>query len=316
MANPRVLVLGLPYFGTRIADALGKAGWEARFLPHPGRSPAGWARVGAALIRADVLYLVSARVERHSPLDVLLRAWRRPVAVHWVGTDVLIAREQFAAGRLSHRAARRPTHWADAPWLVDELAEMGIEAEFVRLPVHGLAAETLPLPERFKVLLYLPVDAFDREVFDTETILHLPDEFPDVPFILIPSPPETLPPGLPPNLDARAWVDDMDALYREISVVVRLVSHDGMPFMALEAFSRGRYVVYPCQLPGATVAAGFEAARAAVAGLLARHEAGTLTPNAAGADWVRREYEPTAVIAELDRRLRGLISTDRPDAQQ
>jgi hypothetical protein len=239
-------------------------------------------------------------------LDWLLRAWRRPVAVHWVGTDVLIAAGAHAAGKLSRRVAERPAHWTDAPWLVDELAALGISAEFVALPVDGLASGDSRLPERFTVLLYLPVDAFDREVFDIETILALPGMLPEARFVLLPSPASTLPGPLPGNLEARAWVDDMEALYREVTVMARLVSHDGMSFMVLEALSRGRYVVYPFPLPGVTAASGLLEVSAALRGLYGEHVAGRLTPNEEGMKWVEREYDRDALIEGLERRLRDL----------
>ena len=305
--RPRVLLLGLPYFCKDIAAALESRGWEARFLAHPGRSVAGWARVARELVRADVLYLVSARVERGSPLDRLLKVSRRPAVVHWVGTDVLIAREEWAAGRLSERVREGVSHWADAPWLVAELAEMGFRAEMVRLPVKGLSTTLAPLPEEFTVLLYLPVDAFDREVFDVDTILALPSQLPDVRFVLIPSPPETLPGGLPPNLEARAWVEDMDALYAEVTVLARLVSHDGMPFMVLEGLSRGRHVIFPYDLPGVTRASGPGEVTAVLRSLRTRHQQGTLELNEEGAEWVRQDYGGDDVTADLDRRLRALL---------
>jgi hypothetical protein len=307
--EPRVLILGLPYFGELLAKALATRGWRAQYLPHPGRSPRGWAQVVRALVRADILYLVSARAEVGSPLARLLAVRTRPTVVHWVGTDVLIAAEEYAKGRLSPRAVRRPVHWCDAPWLAEELAEIGIAAELVHLPIPDLPHEAPPLPERFRVLLYLPVDAFDREVFDMETLLRLPKALPEVEFVLIPSPAESLPAPLPSNLKTPGWVTNMDALYREVTAVARLVSHDGLPFTALEAMSRGRYVVYPYELPGVTVASGFEPVRDAIAGLHAAHREGRLRPNEEGMAWVRENFDYDAVLDDLSRRLQAVAGS-------
>lgn len=305
--RPRALILGLPYFGSRLAGILSGRGWDACYLPHPGRSPAGWARVAWKLARADVLYLVSARAERGSPLDWLLRSGhRRPVVIHWVGTDVLIARQESDRGRISPRIVRQAIHWTDTPWLIDELAEVGIRAEPVPLPVAGLDVPAPPLPARFTVLLYLPVDAFDREVFDIETILRLPAAFPGVRFVLVPSPAESLPGPLPPNLETPGWVADMDAVYRETTVLARLVSHDGLPFTVLEAMARGRHVLYSYPLPGVTVVSGFEEAHAAIVAWKDRHERGELGLNEQGMRWVRAQYRFDEIASELDQRLRSI----------
>jgi hypothetical protein len=301
------MILGLPYFGELLAGELRGLGWEAHFYPHPGRSLRGWARIIRALARADLLYLIGSRADRHSAQDLLFRFWRRPAVIHWVGTDALIATERLAQGPLARSVVSKPTHWCDAPWLVTELERLGMRAEYVPLPVTGLATEAPPLPESVRVLMYLPVDAFDREVFDMDTILKLPAALPGLDFVLIPSPPETLQGELPPNLEARAWVDDMDALYREVTVYVRLTSHDGMPFTVLEALSRGRHVVFPWALPGVTVASGFEATVAALRAFAERAARAELGLNEEGIAWVRDQFDQGRTLDELDRRLLALL---------
>ena len=211
----KILILGLPYFGKLLAKDLGELGWQAEYLPHPGRSPGGWAKVARAAARADIVYLIGSRIDRGAPQDRLLRLRHKATVIHWVGTDVQIALDEHRRHNVSLRVAERPIHWCDAPWLVEELRTIGVISEYVSLPIPIHVPPAPPLPETFKVLLYYPVDAYDREVFDGETLLRLPEEFPGIPFVLIPSPPETLPQPLPSNLTAQAWVEDMDALYKD-----------------------------------------------------------------------------------------------------
>ncbi|MEO8538991.1 MAG: hypothetical protein ABI577_04560 [bacterium] len=303
----RILILGLPYFGKRLAAELSEIGWQAEFLPHPGRSATGWAKVARTAARADIVYLIGSRIDRASPQDRLLRLRRKPTVIHWVGTDVQIAIEEHRRHNVSLRVAERPLHWCDAPWLVDELRTIGVVSEYVSLPIPIHLPPAPPLPAEFRVLLYYPVDAFDREVFDGETLLRLPQEFPEIPFTLIPSPADTLPQPLPPNLDARDWVDDMDALYRETTVVVRLTSHDGQSFIAAEALSRGRYVIWTFAMPGCIKAEGFDAVAAALHKLLAKHEAGELKVNQSGRRSVLERFGKGRPLRELDERLRALL---------
>ena len=303
----RIAILGLPYFGKMVANLLAERGWKAAFYAHPGRDPKGWARLVLALARADIVYLVSSRVDIGSPQDRFMRFRRRPVVIHWVGTDVLIALDEHARQNISTRLVEGPYHWCDAPWLVDELRPMGIRAEYVPLPIPVLETEPAPLPERFRVLMYLPVDAFDREVFDMETLLRLPVELTEVEFILIPSPAESLPQPLPPNLLTPGWISDMDALYRDISAIVRLVSHDGMSFMVLEALSRGRHVVYTYPLPHVVHASGFEAVATAVQDLAARQGAGTLALNEEGRRYALSHFDRETLIDDLDFRFSKLL---------
>lgn len=299
-------VLGLPYFGRRLSGELSGLGWRARFVPHPGRSVAGWVSVAAQVARAEVVYLIGSRFERWSPQDVLLRVRRRPVVIHWVGTDVQLAVDAHRRRRGSAAIAERAVHWCDAPWLVEELRLAGVRADYVPLPIPLEEGPPPPLPTQFTALLYYPVDGFDREVFDWETMRRLVEAFPGVRFVLIPSPPETLPGPLPPNLEARGWVEDMEALYREVTVLVRLTTHDGQSFMAAEAVSRGRYVIWTYPMPGAIQAAGFEAVATELGRLAERHAAGALGPNLEGRSAVLERWGRGAPLREIDARLRVL----------
>jgi hypothetical protein len=290
-----------------LAGLLAEKGWDARFFAHPGRDFKGWARLLPAVTRADIVYLVSSRIETGSPQDRLLRIRRRPVVIHWVGTDVQIALEEHARGRVSPRIATRAVHWCDAPWLVDELATMGVRSEHVALPIPGLSREPAPLPGTFRVLLYLPVDAFDREVFDMDTLLRLPAAMPDVQFTLIPSTRDTLPVALPANCEAPGWIDDMDAVYRRTSVVVRLTSHDGTSFMVVETLARGRQALWTFPMPGVTRVAGFEAVHAELRRLADMHAAGTLVLNEEGRAYVLEHFNTEKALRELHRRLRALL---------
>jgi hypothetical protein len=303
-----ILILGLPYFGRLLANDLGELGWRAKYLPHPGRSAAAWAGVAKAVARTDIVYLIGSRIDRGSPQDRLLRLRRKPVVVHWVGTDVQIAVEEHRKHNVSLRVAEKPTHWCDAPWLVSELRTIGLVSEYVSLPIALPIAPPPPVPETFGALLYYPVDAFDREVFDLETMLRLPEEFPSVRFTLIPSPPETLPSPLPSNLEARAWVEDMDALYQQTTAIVRLTSHDGQSFMAAEALARGRYVIWTHPMPGCIRAEGFEQVARALRALVEKHEAGELKVNAYGRRVALDRFGKGRPLAELDERLRGLLN--------
>lgn len=303
--KPRILILGLPYFGRMLEALLAKRNWDASFAEHPGRSAGGWARLIPKIVRADVIYLIGSRIERNSPQDLLMRLRRKPVVIHWVGTDVQIALNEAKAGRVSRRIVENAIHWADAPWLVDELATIGVTSEEVALPVPGLPIEPPPLPDRFRVLLYCPVDSFDREVFDIDTLLRLPAEFPGIPFVLIPSPAETFPGPLPPNLECRGWVEDIDTLYKDISLYVRLTSHDGVSFMVLECLARGRQVIWPFAMPGVIQYSGFEAVATVIRDLATGHAAGTLALNETGRAHVMEHYDAERLTRELSVRLRA-----------
>ncbi|MCK9520278.1 MAG: hypothetical protein M0R74_14825 [Dehalococcoidia bacterium] len=310
--RPRALILGLPYFSNLLRGVLQERGWETDYMAHPGRNPRSWAALLPKLWRADVLYHITSRVDRLAPQALLSRVWRRPYVIHWVGTDVLVALEAHRKGKLDRHFLRRANHWVDAPWLGQELQEIGVEAVYQPLPVVSLsAAAPPPLPEEFRALLYLPEHPRYRRVFDVETLLRLPHELPEIQFTLVPSRPHTLPGPLPANLRAPGWIDDMDPIYRQASVLVRLTEHDGTSFMALEAMSRGRHVIWTYPMTGVIQAKGLAAVTAALRGLFERHKRGELAVNEDGLHHAREHFDPAHVAVEIDQRLRDLLRARR-----
>ncbi len=99
----------------------------------------------------------------------------------------------------------------------------------------------------------------------------------------------------------------MDALYREITVCVRLTSHDGMSFMAVECLARGRQVIWTFPLPGAIHGSGFERVAAILRDLAARHAAGTLDLNDEGRAYVLEHFDVVRLSTELDERLQAAL---------
>ena len=101
---------------------------------------------------------------------------------------------------------------------------------------------------------------------------------------------------------------DMDALYAETTVLVRLTSHDGTSFMVLEALSRGRHVIWTYPMTGVIQASGFEAVSGALRELIARQAAGRLGLNDEGRRYALEQFDRAHLIEELDRRLRAVVA--------
>ena len=306
--NRRVVILGLPYFGRIAESALRDHGWEAAYYDHPGRNALGWLRLVPAVLRARCFYLISSRIDRRSPQAIIARLLRKPMLIHWVGTDVVFALESFRAGQASRFLLEHATHIVDAPWLAEELAEMGIASEYQPLPVPAIhEGEPPPLPQAFTALIYYPVDPVDREVYDAETYFRLVRDFPEITFRLVPSPPETLPGPIPPNLHATGWVADLDPVYRDTTVYIRLTSHDGTSFMAVESLSRARYVIWTHPMPGAIQATGYKDVAANLRSLYDRHQRGELPLNDEGRQSILDLFDTSRLSTQLSNRVKGVV---------
>jgi hypothetical protein len=298
----RIAVIGLPYWGERSASSLREAGFAATYYARPGRSPAAWARLLVGLLRADLVYAVGSSAVRGSPADLVSRAGKR-ILMHWVGTDARVAVADHAAGRTSGRLLRRATHWADAPWLIDELAPIGVRASHHPLPVATAIGEPVGLPASFRVLIYLP--ATPGDAYDVEGTLEVIRALPGVQFTIAGGyrPVDDL-----PNVSAPGFVQDLAAVYRESTALLRLVRHDGMSHSVIEALSFGRYVLWSYPFPGATLVASPGEAIAAIEALHASFATGSLAPNLEAAAEVTQRYQWDTLLNEVSQGIQQLLS--------
>lgn len=285
-ASLRLLVLGYPRFARRQMDVFASRGWrssfiESRFILH--------AMMKVPFI--DAVYQIGMPVVPAAIFDACAR-YHRPIIKHWVGTDVLRAgqpevRRQNETGRVEH--------WADAPWLADELRAVGIDAKFVSLsPVAEVPEMPLP-PPPLTVLTYLPEDKY--EFYGAQIVYEVARRMPDARFLVLAS--ERRGRVTPANVDFIGYHDEMEHVYGRCHVLVRMPDHDGMSQMVLEALNHGRYAVWNYALEGAEKACdanGVEAHLRRLSDALAR---GELKPNEAGRAYVRRDFLGSAVAARL-----------------
>lgn len=302
MSGRRVLVIGLPFFGTRVAESLRSAGYDARYAPHPGRDASRWPGLAREIMSADAVYAIGSSIRIGSPLDLISRA-RKALLVHWVGTDVSVALDDWRGGRVSERVIRRSLHRADAPWLVQELCPLGIKAKERLLPVPVAIGSVLPLPEEFRILVYLPVEP--QPDYDVEATIEVIRSVPDVRFAIVGgyAPPEPI-----ANVDVLGFRNDMPEVYRSCVGLLRLMRHDGMSHSVIEAASFGRYVTWSYEMEGVQAAPGAASAAAAIRRLHEQFRAGSLEPNVAAATHMQTKYNHERLLTQSCRDLDRLLA--------
>jgi hypothetical protein len=322
----RIVLLGLPFWSRRLAAILNRRPRElgAEFLP-PGAlgTPAGLRAVRAADVLMRIGYRPGAPTWRGRAFDALWAVLRslnpRAGAVHyWQGTDVLNSLADARAGRLRPgpmAKARRDRHWTVAPWLVDELAEVGLESRFIAFPVSvdGLVPpERLPAP--FTVLTYIPDPRW--EFYDGPAILQAARDLPELRFEVIGG--RGLRAGQPPpNLTFFGWQDDVRPFLERATVAVRLVGHDGVAQSVREALLAGRHVIYSQSLPWVTVVPFQNPAllEQALGDLHRRFVAGELPPNLAGHRYVRETFGLEASLDRYVEDLRRIVAGPPPESR-
>lgn len=305
----RLMLTGLKYFVYQLLETAFSTDEWMVFTPRLEQVSSRLHRlivVLAHLPRVDLWYQIGGYVGR-GRIYKLANILGVPVVTHWVGSDVLSAQQYFRDHVEHLRSQLRITHWAGAPWLVDELGQVGIEAKFVPLPLKTvsifLSQEPPPLPNNFKIMTYL---SDQRPTFyGWDYIQRLAEDFPDVEIIIIGST-GNFAGHHPKNVRFLGWVDNVFPVLADCVVVVRMTEHDGYGGTVQEALSLGRYAIWTYPFPGAFVAKDYASLFYHVRRLHKLHKIGRLSINRVGRAYMLEHMHPRRLAAKIAQGLREI----------
>ncbi len=232
-------------------------------------------------------------------------AWARrkgkKVIAHWIGTDVVELRRHIEQAKQlpEHVEKSVDLHLADSPQLQQELKSMGVESTVIRLLPRRLEANVLPLPPQMTVLSYW--QDFRPQFYRADMIMELARRFADVKFRVVGATGKDVA-APPPNVEFLGNVSDMEAIYANATALIRILEHDSLSAMVLEAMARGRYVLYSEPFPHTLEARTLEQASACLERLRTQRQ-----PNEAGARHVRENFNWRGEVQRLKDVYRSLL---------
>lgn len=295
----RAIVVGFDYHAKYLARVLNEHSthWQIRAFPSTRRGvlAALW-----ALRKSDVLISFGGPGPSVA-LAEAAHAYGIPIVVVWAGSDVTIAAQNPFDLAITKRHGY--DNVAVAPWLVQELGEIGIDAQTLAVGAVEAAENIAPLPEVFRVLTYLPEPR--REFYGEKPVYELARRMPDVRFTVLG--PGGVDRSAPDNVSFAGHVDDVACRIDASSALLRLTNHDGASVLVLEALARGRHVVWTHEYPGVRVAHDADQAYTALSELYEAHRNGTLEPNQTGIDFVRANFAPKDIARNFEAHLDALV---------
>ena len=276
----------VPYWNNVAGDLLARTSYQYEILqPNQWLKCLGWF-ISGKFRKFDLIYQVCAI--NNWPLALALSLLRKPWILHWIGTDVLSFREKkasrgwrrFIVSRLVYKRAVQ--FLSDSRYLLDELNQLGLEADVVKLLPNKIDIGVQPLPDKFSVLAYWPDH---REAFYRgERVFRLAEMFPDVEFKVAKATKSDK--TVPPNVTFLGNQEDMESVYNGVSVFIRTPEHDSLSAMVLEALTRGRYVIYnQHSITGCHCADSVEECADALKDIMKQS-----APNHEGAEFVRKNF--------------------------
>ena len=236
-------------------------------------------------------------------------------AVHyWIGTDVQKTIRDHASGRLrcaALRAAEADFHLADASWLAEEMATLGIAAKVLAIPAPNLrAGSPPPLPPVFRVLTYI-LD-YRYRFYGGEAVCKAAQRLPQVQFDVVGGRGRWAPKALA-NLHFHGWQTDMEPFYRNCCVLLRILEHDSIGVTVKEALGFARHVLYSYPVPHTELVKfnDHEVLIERLAALERMHRKGLLEPNIAGWHYALREFDEGRDARSLASLLRDIAEGAR-----
>jgi len=298
MRKRTAVVVGWPYYAKFLARLMNEhSTWRFKAF---GTSRTDFIRALFALRRADALVAFGGP----APAPAFAEAARRaniPVIVVWGGFDVIKAQKDPLNLELIKQ--QHFTNVSDGPWLVEELAELGVRAEYLPLTAVRDGGPIKPFPRRFRVLTYLPEP--QRDFYGAPAVYDIARAMPDVPFIVAGH--GVNDPSAPTNVRFCGLVNDMQDRIDDCTVLLRLPKHDGKSMLVLEALARARHVVWNYEFPTVTTVKSSEEALVQLQRLRDLHDAGKLELNHEGRAFALQNFARADIAQRFESRLESAI---------
>jgi hypothetical protein len=133
--------------------------------------------------------------------------------------------------------------------------------------------------------------------------------FPDINFIIAGTTAEEYQP-LPENVKALGWVEDMDSLYANVHLCVRIPEHDGLSTFILEALARGKDVIYKYPFDYCLQAENEMEFKNVLQSRYSLFMDGLWDSNRSGAEFIANEFNSTQILGELKKRIIEITQRD------
>jgi hypothetical protein len=247
------------------------------------------------ILTARVVYSINGATGKSFVLSLAIRLKKR-VIFHWVGSDVLLAKEAVEKKTSDGKFLSYPVHLTDSPWFVDELKEIGIQAKYLPLLWVDNIPEKFVMSDEFSILTYVPQD--DQGYYGLPAIIEVAKQFPEIIFKIAGSKETNLP--LTPNIQLLGWIDNMKPLFEKSLVCIRFLKHDGLSFFVLESLLYGKYVIYNRHFDYCNYASNVQEMISVISELYSKFKIGELSPNEDGREFVIREFSKENVLTLAD----------------
>jgi len=301
----KIIIVGLPYFGERLAQGLKK--FDPSLSVHYLNTYYKKTDKLKALYRipsADIVFSINGSLDRSNTFDLALRN-RVPLVMMWVGSDVQQATETVKKGVSHEKYRKEAVHFCEVDWIRSELAEIGIDATVQNFAAFQHSGELAPFAsDRLQVCCYIN----DRvpDFYGMQELLRLTNRFPEITFHVVGSHVPDYHP-LPSNIITHGWIDSIAPVLNQCQVTLRFPGHDGLATFVLESLLQGKHVLYKYPFPHCIHTPSYDSMVLALQRLQETFKTEGLQPNPEGSAYVREAFGQEKIYGGLIKKFRQIV---------
>lgn len=290
----RILFSGLPYFGKKLVQELKKSDPKNSYV-FCDTYYSLKDKIKFFLLLPFANRVVSFNgVSSNSRSLNLVSFWSKKIKMQWHGSDVSMVSVNKSLGKFTPKYIQRSQSFTDAPWLKEELNELGIQSEILHFKYVELVENKTPFSNNH-VLTYF---AEGKEKFYGLEILNaLAKNFPDTMFHVIGSSGKNS--ESEKNVKFYGWVNQnkVKELMDSIPIYLRICEHDGYSLSVLEAMANGNYVIYNRPMPFTNYVSGLKDIEVVLKKIQQELNSNNFARNTLGHDWLRENHSREVVMS-------------------
>lgn len=251
------------------------------------------------LSKVDVVYIVF--VSSTSTRYKLTKLLKKKLLLHWIGTDAYRALQDPGAYSDAQRYA--DCHVSCFEPISEELRSVGIETDVIPIVPFNIDLSISKTPDEHNVLVYLP--EWRKEWYGYPTIKEVSERMPDLSFSIVANSDESLFDS--PNVKMLGTLshEEMDALYDDVSIVLRFITHDGYAMSIIEGLAKGKEAVWNYPHPYSHHAKNADEIVEALTAICANKP----TANLDGANYIKDNLNLEAIRELTYKKIDGLLDS-------